>query len=51
MSREYGVFVKESAGYEFLTYPQIWGGNWLAYGVNVPGIPLHKPSIYGDTPE
>ncbi len=26
--------------YEFLAYPQIWGGNWLAYGVEIGAVVL-----------
>jgi hypothetical protein len=26
--------------YEFLAYPQIWGGNWLAYGVELGAVIL-----------
>ncbi|GGI75086.1 APC family permease [Vulcanisaeta souniana] len=26
--------------YEFLAYPQIWGGNWLAYGVELGAVVL-----------
>ncbi|MGC8543113.1 MAG: APC family permease, partial [Vulcanisaeta sp.] len=36
--------------YEFLAYPQIWGGNWLAYGVEtgavVLGIAIYLTSRY-----
>jgi hypothetical protein len=26
--------------YQFLAYPSIWGGNWLAYGVEIFAVAL-----------